>query len=482
MKKRWAVILAAVMLLLTGVFAGCKEKEREPETDVLQICVDLGYIFHGVNEPDFQRSFRSNTLITNMLQAGKAAGVDVPREFEIEYIPAEGTERETVLQRIRTEIMSGGGPDLFIAACNTKYASDENEALFTMPEKAMELAIFMPLDEYMENETYFAEWDRMNQTVLAAGRNEEGQQIIPMGYTLPVAVYRAADVQHTPSKETTWMDMLESEDIALRAAAVWTDNFGGNYAEGMPFMIYRTAMTEFTLGALVDYKEEELLFTAEELEQRMSEILELGEQYKAEEFADAPTHYVSFLGREFDVSVMMTDMDGKQYDMMNGIERTENYTLIPLYSDDGGVTAEITVYAAINRNAEHPEEAWRVLDYLMSFNEQMVQSQSGSLYMTLFNGGGFGPVVTIPMYNELMCAEHRTLSVRGEKTDWCLSDYNFEQYCAVREQITHVRFRNALDKEFEKLYLEYFQTVESGGDGTAVAAEGYRQIQRLVRE
>ena len=140
------------------------------------------------------------------------------------------------------------------------------------------------------------------------------------------------------------------------------------------------------------------------------------------------------------------------------------------------------MYAAINRNAEHPEEAWRVLDYLMSFDEQMVQSRSGSLYTTLFNGYSFGSVVTIPMYNELMCAEHRTLSVQGEKIDWCLSDYNFEQYCAVREQITHVRFRNALDKEFEKLYLEYFQTVESGGDGAAVAAEGYRQIQRLVRE
>lgn len=480
MKKRWAVILAVVMLLLTGVFTGCKEKEPQP----LRICVDIGFVNGwSFTDPEDQRNFESRTLITNLLQAGKAAGVEVPREFEVEYLPIKGTEREVALQRIRTEIMSGGGPDLFIAACNSKSAWDEDEALFTMPEKAMELAIFMPLDEYMENETYFAEWDRMNQTVLAAGRNEEGQQIIPLGYTVPVAVYRAADVQHTPSKETTWMDMLESEDIALRAAAVWTDNFGGNYAEGMPFMIYRTAMTEFTLGALVDYKEEELLFTAEELEQRMSEILELGEQYKAEEFADAPTHYVSFLGREFDVSVMMTDMDGNQYDMMNGIERTEDYTLIPLYSDDGGVTAEITVYTAINRNTEYPEEAFRVLDYLMSFDEQMVQNKMGSLYSEILNVSALNSTGAIPMYNDLMKEEYRQIApVDGSRTGWYLTDANYEEYCEVREQITHVRFRNALDKEFEKLYLEYFQTVESGGDGAAVAAEGYRQIQRLVRE
>ena len=34
-----------------------------------------------------------------------------------------------------------------------------------------------------------AEWESMNEVVLAAGRNEEGQQIIPLSYTVPVSVY-----------------------------------------------------------------------------------------------------------------------------------------------------------------------------------------------------------------------------------------------------------------------------------------------------
>ena len=201
----------------------------------------------------------------------------------------------------------------------------------------------------------------MNQTVLNAGRNEEGQQIIPMCYAIPVAVYRAADVEHTPSKETTWVDMLESDDIALRAAAVWTDGTGF-YREGMPFLSHRMPMTECILGALADYREEELLFTAEELEQRLQETVDLCERYTAGKFDAAPAHYVEYLGMEFDQDATILDIDGKEFKVRNGIERTEDYTLIPLYSDDGGVTAEINAYMAINRNSKCPEEAYRVLD------------------------------------------------------------------------------------------------------------------------
>ena len=148
MKKVLSIILALLMLL--SVFSGCGEKEPE----VLRICMDIGYLGE---DPEFRNAFKSRTLITNMLYAGKTANVDVPRAFELEYIPTEGTERETALTHIRTEVMSGGGPDLFITVCNTKYPLQEDENVFVMPEKAMELTMFLPLDEYMENDTHFAE-------------------------------------------------------------------------------------------------------------------------------------------------------------------------------------------------------------------------------------------------------------------------------------------------------------------------------------
>ena len=475
MKK---IILISILIFAIAVLLPSCSKEDEESS--LCICVDLAYVELSADDEIFKESFETNTLITYLVEAGRNNGVEVPREFEVEYIPASGAEREVALQRVRTEIMSGEGPDVFLLACDFKNHWEEEEALFIMPEKAMELAVFLPLDEYMENSTYFAEWDRMNQTVLAAGRNYEGQQIIPLCYTIPAAVYRAEDAEHTPSKEITWMDMLESENEALRAAAVWTDNYGV-MGEGVPFMLSSAPMVEFTLGAIADYEEEELLFTKEELQQRMDEIIQLADQYRAGEYNSAPVHYNEYVGHMFDLPSSTTDISGEKYDVHNGIEQGEDYTLIPLYSDDGGVTAEISVYAAINRNTRQPEEAFRVLDFLASYSEQ----KSDWIYDQIIYQ--CGRVYNIPMYDELMQMDQRvkqrnTVTLSAGERGWYLSDESFAQLCAVREQITNVKFRSVLDQELRELYWSYYDAVRYDKSPDAVLEEGYRQIQRLIRE
>ena len=163
--------------------------------------------------------------------------------------------------------------------------------------------------------------------------------------------------------------------------------------------------------------------------------------------------------------------------------------MIPLYSDDGGVTAEITSYAAINRNTKRPEEAYMFLDYFMSYNEQ----RTGLIYeYMIFTGtpvnSGTGKLKfgNIPMYNELMSENHRIHRVAADDelsmTGWYLTDANFAELCEVRDQITNVKFRNELDKEFTQAYRDYYAAVTSGEDAEAAVTESYRQIQRLVRE
>jgi len=44
----------------------------------------------------------------------------------------------------------------------------------------------------------------------------------------------------------------------------------------------------------------------------------------------------------------------------------EDGTAIVLPNDEGGVTAYVTVYAAINRNTEKPDQAFSLLDFLFS--------------------------------------------------------------------------------------------------------------------
>ena len=146
-------------------------------------------------------------------------------------------------------------------------------------------------------------WESVSYTHL-----EEGQQIIPVSYTIPVSVYKQSEVTYTPSRETTWMEMLETEDEALAATAVWTD-ITGLSKQGSPLMKDRDVLLEFILGDLADYTEEKLLFTEEELQQRFSEVMELADRYTQGEFDSAPLHYNDFLGCYFNQGMFLKDID-----------------------------------------------------------------------------------------------------------------------------------------------------------------------------
>ena len=467
MRKNSLIRLILFVIALLCVCSACESKEPES----LRICVDLEFA-NGQSDSHLDEILRTEFLVTDFLYAGKQKGIEVPRDFEIEYIPANGIERDTVLDRIRTEVMAGKGPDIFLCACTPK--DSYVEGLFAMPEKAMELSVFLSLDEYMEQETCFADWDAMNETVLAAGRTDEGQQIIPLSYTIPAAIYRGEEAEHTPSKDMTWMDMLNSEDVALAATAVWTDN-AYNLVEGMPFARSRASMTEFILGGIADYSEEELLFTEEELKQRMQEICTLADQYTAGEFEDAPVHYVEFLGQFFDRSEGFYSVD-----VRNGIDRFDPYEIIPLYSDDGGVTAEITVYGAINRNTKRPADAFRVLDYLASYDAQRSESIYYEYIYVCGNRSG------IPMYDTLMSEAERVFETNSfadfSETDWCLLGENYEEFCSVREQITNVHFRGALQIVLDQVYWNYAYVASDEEAKEKAISEGYRRIQQMVRE
>ena len=151
------------------------DKDAEEMQDPLVICMDLEYA--GRNRYT-DASVIVNDFLMTLEQTGGLADV------KVEYLPASGAERESMLSRLRVELMAGKGPDVFIVNGRGALGSgaQESEALFTMPQKHMETGLFLPLDDYMENHTEYAEWDKFPEGVMAAGRNAEGQQIIPMSY------------------------------------------------------------------------------------------------------------------------------------------------------------------------------------------------------------------------------------------------------------------------------------------------------------
>ena len=99
--------------------------------------------------------------------------VTVPDDSESD--PQVMEAEEAALTKLRTEIMSGRGPDLFVLDAS-------NLRLIQYPDKQMRAGVFADLAPYLD--TIAAE-ATLNETVLAAGRVGEAQYLLPLYYTVP---------------------------------------------------------------------------------------------------------------------------------------------------------------------------------------------------------------------------------------------------------------------------------------------------------
>ncbi|MBQ6856256.1 MAG: hypothetical protein IJO13_04040, partial [Lachnospiraceae bacterium] len=294
MKKTLCIVLAVLMIV--GLFSGCA-REKEP----LRICVDLDYVsWSQYHAADAMKIFLS-----------RVKDLGGPEDVVLDVIPESGVERDTAITRLRTEIMAGEGPDLFIMACDDG-TSWKAEALFPIPEKAMENGMFLSLDPYIEDEK-FAQWDKLMPQVMAAGRDEYGQQIVPIAYAIPLTFYLESDVPEKPGVETAWQEMLEDKTDVLTAAASWY------HTKALTLESEQDDHIEYALGELADYENEELLFTEEELLQRVREILELKKQWTPDMPPDVPVHYQTRVGISYDGFGSYSQTYADNVDPFNGI-------------------------------------------------------------------------------------------------------------------------------------------------------------------
>ena len=453
MKRRQIAIFLAAVLIIVGMFSSCKEPEP------LRILVDAD-----------AREFSEHSCKKMMEEFVEIATVlGGPSDVIVEVLPDLDEERETAIQRIRTEIMAGDGPDLFIVRSNKGMNS--LELLFPIPEKAMANGLFLPLDDYIEK-AQFMEWDKHTAAIMAAGRDAYGQQMIPMVYTTPLTFFRESDIPEVkPEKETTWQDMLEDESGVLPTATTWfhrgEEEYNFEYSDGH--------YLDYILGDLADFETDKLLFTEDELLQRVTEVIEMEKAYAADKFEHVPKHYQTRMHVGYDYALdhgfpigRWVDTRSWGDDPYRGIRFEDAQTMIPIYSDDGGVTATIAAFAAINANTKRADDAFFILDLLFSREWQ----QKLDLYSTYFGGGAAG----IPVHEDLMQIQYPVDDIFYITTD------NFEEYSRVREQITRAYFRGDFTDSFDELYKQCKVAYEQDEDLMPIVSEFYEKLKIMMAE
>ncbi len=465
-KKLIAFLMVLVLICLTACGGETSVKHTEDvlvygevETkDPLRICVDLQNFATSHSSSGYEAM---NELISELkvadLEDVVVEYIPSPYVFEDNKLEIDNSARASAIDRVRVEIMSGGGPDVFLATYMKDFGDengpdfDRTDSLFKYPRKAMENGLFLPLDEYIENNTKYTEWDKLTQPVLEAGRNEEGQQIIPLSYTFPVLAYPKSEWEHIPDKKYTWSDMLTNPELVPFSLDLANCNseFRGYSSgpDGESTSRSNAAYINNIMGVYADFETEKLNFTEEELLARVNEILalKLSDSYES------------------------VDAAGEVY---AGIELADSsfhlpMTFLPLYNVNGGITAEIEAFAAVNRNTKRPEDAFRVIDLLLSKNFP----QYRKFYRDLIS------LNSIPMHEGIF---NESTPIYGRS--YKMTAENFEAFSKVREQITEANFTSEgtymLDRMLSRCSDAWYYK-ESVED---IVHEYYTDLERRVRE
>lgn len=379
MKKKTAIILT-IICLLTVILPACKSggESGPQELPSVNVCVDM----------------RNTSGVSKLLTSTPGNG----EKFNIipKIIPAQGEERNGVLTRLRVEIMAGKGPDMFICECPAQgqWLPDGGQGLFPLPKQLMENRTFLPLDSYIENAEY-TDWDRLLPAVMESGRNDEGQLLVPMAYRISAVLYDKDDYTPPEDLPNTYAGMRQSSDPVIRTMP------GGGGLAGI-------------MGELADYEKDEPAFTEEELLETAMLIntrIDIGQD--GEEAAIPEREYVLFDRSNDQIGISLRDTD---------------YVMLPNCNNVGGITAEVSAYAAINRNTKCPGEAFKVMDFLLSRGSQ----QSSDFYTQNVSG--------MPVDMDIGGSE------APFSGPWAMSEANFREFQKLREQISAVNYPGPLDE------------------------------------
>ena len=443
MKRFFSLFLCCLLILCGTLASGCKSNSpagnsSEDGSPAVKVLVDLDCTRYGSGEA----GYNAMTELIYQIKANNGP------KIEIEYVPHTGTERDSKITALQTQIMAGEGPDLYIIACSSPDSinirnNPEHPFLFPYVQSVMRQNLFLPLDDYIEN-AHFMEWDKLTPAVMEAGKTEQGQMVLPLSYDFEATVFNRADISFYDSLPLTWDEIFSSRDLALWVAGSYNDTKFGD-----------------ALGKLADYDTMELCFSEEELAKAAYETCYLLGQNITGGFRNAPPH----------LSYLFSRHNGRALSSVSppGLLAEKEPAIVPLYNIQGGVTANITSFAAIDANTDCPEEAFFIADLLLS---KKIQQSSF-----------FSCVDGMPVQEELLQVTDKVSLVKDDPDPWFFSDAGYAELCRVRSEINAVKFYSPLDVALTDMYEDIIVgDITRQEEIAEIAAETYRVLQMMLDE
>lgn len=351
--KRKRLVRKSVSLLCVGVMmigiAGCGQEKKSGENKTLQVVTD-GRLYNTVCYAE--RFFE-----------GSQEGMEV----NVQRLPDDPQKRETEIQKLRTEIMAGKGPDVFLMGPESENVAEDVMQLFENPYQTMQSGALASLDKYMEKDDYWEEGTCTYQKAFLKAGQYNGRQ-----YIIPLSVYYQVYLRTDDMEEMTgntldeWLDQAEASD----------DSRVKSFMEGVSCMGARW------IQPAADYEQGEVLF----------------DQSKWNAFAEK---YAQFWSEHWDDEIE----ESNEYRLKTG----DDFSMYPereiqVVPDlNGQKMASISSYGAVGMSSDRKEEAY---EFLMLFlNDQSKQFRKEHPDFILPELQGYLDAANVPVQESAMQAK-----------------------------------------------------------------------------
>lgn len=400
-----------MIIMILILCTGCRNEEKS-----LTICVDSSFMN------------QAKDLIDSLQQFNK----DI--EVKLVVLPKKADEAEIKITEIRTAIMSGEGPDIFLLSTYLRNGAEDPITLFDNVEKTMQSEIFLPLDDYM-NQAQFMHADAYNPLIFNSGKTEEGQLVLPITYGYNVGAYLKNDDNYSTELPYSWDELVNDKKYDLEKKYI-------------P-QLFASFIDVF--GEYADYKSNVLLYTEAEMLTRVQEAISLRtETYSLADFENG--------NKICPIGIILATA-----------KSNENYILNAVPSVEGGITANVSMYAAINRNTRWPQEAFSILDIL--FSDEVM---TGRGFMV--GEKCYGNSVVVPgLYNGILTHEE------GCRSSSDISDESLQAFNDLNSRITNVRYYSNLDDDIFEMYQKCLYA-ENEEEQRMIVSQIYKRMQMKLAE
>ena len=274
-------------------------------------------------------------------------------EVRLEAVPKDEME----LQRLRTQIMAGKGPDV--------YLMSRNDTLISDPYQAMQNGLFVDISEYYDADTSLNK-EELNKTIMDAGVYDGNRYIIPYSYDIPVAYVDTAQFEEQGGS----LDMFDGGIIQLYENLAATENSKLIWCAGLSRPSQRFHSFNF-LPDLLDYENQEVFVTAEDIAQflKVVQAARAAQSFDVEELPipnflkDPMLEEVKTYGKTWRDYICMYIGTTPQHVINAGFTKMSDIEIdaIPIVAADGDLVADILFYGAVGAGCKEPETAYSFL-------------------------------------------------------------------------------------------------------------------------